>query len=180
MLGVRAERPTDPQDFALVLDWQAESMGQRPFDWPRPDGFPDVAEAWTSASRLLRSWKAHWSLAGGWWPTTGVRYRHHAAWLPPLPQTYGQVVDHLSRRLLARPATRLLKSAARSRTASPTWTCPGSSPASVPSRSGPWALPDPDATAGVGQAPIVGPRIVVGGPPCPAHQVRCPASGWWT
>jgi len=34
-------------------------MGQRPFDWPRPDGAPDVADAWTSVSRMLRSWILH-------------------------------------------------------------------------------------------------------------------------
>lgn len=119
VLGIRVDRPTNPDDFALVLDWQAESMGQRPFDWPRPDGFPDVAEAWTSASRMLRSWNAHWGLAGGWWPATGARYRDHASWMPPLPQRYGQVVDHLSRRLLARPSTPLLRAAAVAATTIP-------------------------------------------------------------
>ena len=71
-------------------------MGQMPFDWPRPDGFPDVAEAWTSASRMLGSWHVHWALAGGYWPKEGATYRSVKSWLPPLPARFDEVVDHIA------------------------------------------------------------------------------------
>lgn len=37
-----------------VLTSQLSSMGQQPFSWPAPDGYPDVAIAW--ASNLLPRW----------------------------------------------------------------------------------------------------------------------------
>ncbi|MDQ4008373.1 MAG: DUF1800 domain-containing protein, partial [Actinomycetota bacterium] len=108
-LDVKAARPTDDGDFAHATAWHTDFMGQRPFDWPRPDGPPDVADAWTSAGRMLNSWSIHRNLAGGW--TSGATYRSFEDWLPPLPASLDAVVDHVSRRLLARPATTALKAA---------------------------------------------------------------------
>lgn len=105
VLGMQPQRPRTDDDYANVMVWQADLIGQRPFNWVRPDGFPDVGDAWTSTSRMLVTWQVHWTLAGGWWPSSGVRYRSRAQWLPPLPIRYGQLIDHLSRRILARPAS---------------------------------------------------------------------------
>ncbi len=54
----------------------------------------------------------HWSLAGGWWPKTGVDYLQPTDWVPELPMRFAPLVDHLSRRILGRPSTRgILKAA---------------------------------------------------------------------
>lgn len=111
-LGVQVRRPTRDDDAANVIAHQISLIGQAPFDWARPDGFPDVADAWTSTSRMLGSWQVHWSLSGGYWPRSGVAYRPRTAWLPKLPARFDEVVDHMSRQLLARPASKRMQQAA--------------------------------------------------------------------
>ena len=46
------------------------------------------------------------------YPTQGTQYRAPTAWLPPLPARFGEVVDHVSQLLTARPATAEMKRAA--------------------------------------------------------------------
>ena len=104
-LGVRVSRPTGTESGASAIAFQMKTMGQMPFDWGRPDGFPDVAEAWTSATRMIGSWHAHWSLAGGSYPQRDTQYRSARSWLPALPARFNTVVDHVARELTARPAT---------------------------------------------------------------------------
>jgi uncharacterized protein (DUF1800 family) len=111
-IGVRAGRPGSVADFANAFAWQAQSMGQAAFDWPRPDGFPDTNDAWCGVTRILSSWQVHWSLAGGYAPSSGATYRTVEEWLPPLPAPFSVVVDDLSRRVLARPASAALQRAA--------------------------------------------------------------------
>lgn len=40
-------------------------MGQRPFYWETPDGYPDTAEAWSSSATMLWRWNLGLALAGG-------------------------------------------------------------------------------------------------------------------
>lgn len=109
VLGIRARRPTGrASDLSDAILWQGEAIGQRPFAWNRPDGFPDAGDAWTSVSRMLGSWRTHKNLAGGYWPRTAIDYREPMQLLPDLPARFDFVVDHLSRQLLARPASRRL------------------------------------------------------------------------
>ena len=56
-------------------------------------------------SRVLGSWSVHYSIAGGWYPTTAVRYRTPKEWMPRLPARFDEVLDHVSRQILARPAS---------------------------------------------------------------------------
>ncbi len=105
VLGMRPTgAPTRDSDFAHACVGQVGTMGQRPFDWPRPDGPPDVGDAWSSVSRLISCWSLHYAMAGAWQPGTGVSFRAPESWLPPLPSTVAGVVDHVSRQLLCRPA----------------------------------------------------------------------------
>lgn len=98
----------------------SEDMGQRPFDWERPDGFPDVADAWSSASRVLGSWKVHRNAAVGNFPQIGITYLPTEEWLPDLPAPFSTVVDHVSRRILAREASdAIIDAAATAADASP-------------------------------------------------------------
>jgi len=111
-LGVQVQRPSRADDAGNAIAHQISTIGQAPFDWPRPDGFPDVADAWTSTSRMLGSWQVHWTVAGGYFPATGVTYRPNAAWLPALPARFDEVVDHVCRKLLSRAATTRMQQAA--------------------------------------------------------------------
>ena len=65
-------------------------------------------------SRLLASWDLHYSLSASRQPKTGVTFRSPQSWLPPLPATVGETIDHVSRRILCRPAgNRLINTVAQ-------------------------------------------------------------------
>jgi len=90
------------------------SMGQQPFEWPRPDGFPDIGEAWSSACRMLGSWQLHKKTSAAKLPHEGIVYQPELFWLGPLPVRFDALVDRLCRLFLAKPATpRLVAAAAR-------------------------------------------------------------------
>lgn len=109
-LGVRVARPTTGKSAANAILWQTNSLGLGPYSWPRPDGRPDTASAWSSTSRLLASFDVHWGMAGGWWPNVDVTFRTAASWLPQRSIRFDQLVDHVSRRLTGRRSTsRLLQ-----------------------------------------------------------------------
>ena len=104
----------DENCAALAILTQCASMGQRPFDWPRPDGFPDTGEAWSSASRMLGSWRAHKNIAGGIYPKIGAKYQPSGYWLGRMPVRFDALVDRLCRLILSRPSNpRLLDTAVK-------------------------------------------------------------------
>jgi hypothetical protein len=111
LLGARAGKPVTDNDFARAIGWQLEALGQKPFGWPQPDGFPDTGPAWSTVGRVLGSLDLHLTLAGGWWPSTGVTYPAFDDWLPSLPSRFDRIVDAVSRRILQRPATPRLQRA---------------------------------------------------------------------
>jgi uncharacterized protein (DUF1800 family) len=77
-----------------------EVMGQLPFDWPPPNGYPDVAEAWGSTNGLLDRWNLALALGSGGLPGVAVDVSALAAGLRgPTPAT---LASHLTGRLLAR------------------------------------------------------------------------------
>ncbi len=110
--GVAISRPVNQQDAANAIYYIAKTAGQVPFGWGAPDGFPDNGPVWSSSSRIMGSYHVHYSLAGGHWPDTGVRYRSHASWLPERRLRFDSFVDHLCRVLLGRGSTRVLLGAA--------------------------------------------------------------------
>ncbi len=115
-LRVQLRRPTGPEAAANAILWQAGDLGTYPFAWPRPDGLPDHAAAWSSTSRFLASLRVHLNLAGGWWPKQDVKHRPHRAWVPLSRKRrsirFDELVDHLSEELLGRSAPRSLVRAA--------------------------------------------------------------------
>jgi hypothetical protein len=104
-LGVSIARPTKDDAAANAILWQTNQIGQVPFGWPRPDGRPDTADAWTSVSRILGSFDVHYTMAGGWWPSVGAGYRTPVSWLPAASVRFDALVDHLSRSMLGRAAS---------------------------------------------------------------------------
>lgn len=121
-LGVTIASPTTGEDAANAIIWQASHIGLAPFGWPRPDGLPDTGAAWSSVSRMLASFDLHYTMSGGWWPRGRATYRKPAQWLPQTSIRFDQLVDHLSRRILGRPSTALLRSVASQATGISAWT----------------------------------------------------------
>ena len=115
-LDVVVSRPTNGDSAANAMLWQTTTIGASPHDWPRPDGQPERGSAWSSASRVLASFQVHYSLAGTWWPNQGATYHSPASWVPVAAGQsirFDALVDHLSRRLLCRPASERVQQAAR-------------------------------------------------------------------
>jgi hypothetical protein len=107
-LDVTVKRPVDGSSTANSMLWQTEEIGQTPFEWARPDGPPETGAAWSAASRILASFQVHYSMAGGWWPKKDAVYHPLIDWVPltgAQSMRFDALVDHLSRRLLCRPAS---------------------------------------------------------------------------
>jgi uncharacterized protein (DUF1800 family) len=105
ILGITPHQPTEANSAANAIYWQVGSLGLAPYNWPRPDGQPVDAKAWTSPTRLLASMSLHWNMAGRWWPTKDMTFTLPPAFLPAEKVLFSDFVDHLSRVLLHRPAS---------------------------------------------------------------------------
>ncbi|WP_457666412.1 DUF1800 domain-containing protein [Thiolapillus sp.] len=75
------------------------ALGQIPFDWVPPDGYPDVADYWISTNGLLNRWNFASALAGSRLPGIRLDYLKLIGrdWHP------AALVDRLADRLLHRP-----------------------------------------------------------------------------
>jgi uncharacterized protein (DUF1800 family) len=61
---------TKPATITAALKYlqiMTQQIGNQPLAWDPPDGYPDVATAWRSASTLLTLWLHHAALAGDSW-----------------------------------------------------------------------------------------------------------------
>ncbi len=108
-LGMTAQAPTSKESFANGLSFALNST--LPYHWPRPDGPPEGEDVWAAPTRMLNSWKLHWSLASGS-PAAQVTYRTPASYLPVASLRFDRFVDHLCRLLLGRGSTPVLLDAA--------------------------------------------------------------------
>lgn len=115
-MRVTIRKPTRSDSAANSILWQCNDLGTYPLGWPRPDGMPDQAQAWTSTSRWLASLRMHQNLAGGWWPKADVKHRPYVSWIPKKRRVKGipfhRLVKRMSRQVLGRPATKQLVTAA--------------------------------------------------------------------
>ncbi|CUR60371.1 conserved hypothetical protein [metagenome] len=105
-LGIQLSRPTDDWSFANAMYWQYRELGQAPYEWPAPNGFPYDNRSWSSAGRILSSIDTHRSVTAGWWPSADrhqAAWRSDAAWLPRLPATVDEVIIHIGRLVLGQP-----------------------------------------------------------------------------
>jgi len=103
-LGITLTEPTVRDSAPHQVIWQAGTIGQGVGEWPRPDGQPLDDASWASPSRMLGSLSTHYVLSGGWWPTTDIRYRKPASWLPGPSVRFDVLVDHMSQQILHRHA----------------------------------------------------------------------------
>lgn len=91
--------PTGDNDLRGLL-WLTGTFGQAPMGWPAPNGYPDVAAAWSGASSTLNRWNFHVGLAGNWTLKTMKRPDVKTLVPSPLPKTYAALVDALAAKLL--------------------------------------------------------------------------------
>jgi hypothetical protein len=98
-----------------LRNWSIEEifieLGQRPYGWGPPNGYPDTAEAWISTGGLL----ARWNLAT--FLTQDVHFRREGSWgwrsqlhqrIPPPgepggPTTAGELVDAVASEVFGAP-----------------------------------------------------------------------------
>jgi uncharacterized protein (DUF1800 family) len=82
------------------LIFRLTQLGHAPMNWAQPNGFPDVAVAWSSAQGMLGLWNSHraWAQA----QTKGLTYPKLTDLAAP-PATTGGYLDALAVRLVGQP-----------------------------------------------------------------------------
>jgi hypothetical protein len=84
-----------------LLTWMAH-LGQVPFEWPLPNGYPDVAPAFASSGSLLARWDLAQALANNQ-VVDFLSYDADEVIGTPVPTTVKALVDRLVVRLLCHP-----------------------------------------------------------------------------
>ncbi|NDJ36792.1 MAG: DUF1800 domain-containing protein [Chloroflexi bacterium] len=87
-----------------VLFETLQRLGQVPFGWKPPDGYPDTAAAWLNTGGLLMRWNTaslltHTAYSATYEERMGVRADLHIEG----PRTAGQLVDAVAQRVFAVP-----------------------------------------------------------------------------
>jgi uncharacterized protein (DUF1800 family) len=109
------------------LIWSLYPLGQVPFEWEPPNGYPDVGAAWANTNGLLNRWNLASSLILNWWEGVSLPVERIVARTGA--RTAAALVDALAQRLLQRPfdppdRTRLIDYLAQGRPATarlPLW-----------------------------------------------------------
>ncbi len=96
--ALRGINATLKQGARNILRDHLISLGQMPFDWVPPNGYPDVATHWASTNGMLNRWNFSFALAR--MELRGIRYNYFSLigrdWRPV------KIVDALTRNLLHR------------------------------------------------------------------------------
>jgi uncharacterized protein (DUF1800 family) len=95
-LGARVSVP----DGAEQMLWALYSLGQVPFDWAPPNGYPDAGPAWATTNGLLSRWNVAASYAESWWD--GIELDTDALVGSSGARTVPALIDAFARRLLNR------------------------------------------------------------------------------
>ncbi|WP_395694881.1 DUF1800 domain-containing protein [Nocardioides sp.] len=115
-LGITLRKPGSPYDwddsdgvahaydFVNAMHDQYSELGQAPYDWPEPNGFPEVGAAWASAGRVLTAFDKHGEVATASWPSQGATWLKDSTLLPPLPATLQTVIDTIALRVVGQKA----------------------------------------------------------------------------
>jgi uncharacterized protein (DUF1800 family) len=110
-LGGRVDGQTEGRRGQDQLRRLLAGLGQVPFDWPAPNGYPDQSGAWLNAGALVPRWNAAELLVTGAVPLATIG----SAWRDGLPTGGDDLVDALSVRVLGEqpsPQTRSAVAAA--------------------------------------------------------------------
>ena len=97
VLGLQPSADLTLDGAALV--WALRALGQAPFEWSPPNGYPDVAGAYSSTATMLARWNAAQALVQG--QVRGLGRLDAGSLIgTPTPATAGGVVERLARVLL--------------------------------------------------------------------------------
>lgn len=86
--------------FYRVITEGLSELNQIPFNWPAPNGYPDVQGYWTNTSSVLTRWNLAFAIVEG--QVGGAVQAPMAQLIPTTAQTPIQIVDALAQRLLRR------------------------------------------------------------------------------
>jgi hypothetical protein len=109
LIRVTVSKPGADAAAANAILWQTAELGSSPFSWPRPDGQPVDNDSWSSPARMLASMHNHYTMAGGWWPSVGIRYRSPKSWAGLSKRKkkirFNTLVDKMSQEILHQRST---------------------------------------------------------------------------
>jgi uncharacterized protein (DUF1800 family) len=80
-----------------------EALGQHPFGWPAPNGYPDVEGAWLNAGALLARWNTAGDLVGRAWPP--ITYNTTALRATLTGKTATEIYDLVAKQLILESVT---------------------------------------------------------------------------
>jgi hypothetical protein len=86
-------------DYVRILSTQLATMGQVPFQWDPPDGYPDAKAYWLNTTALLNRWNFGFALAEG---RFAPWIQIDEAALAGTARSSAELVDRLAARLLRR------------------------------------------------------------------------------
>jgi len=101
---VRALAPDTgyPTDDGLLFFFAQSILGQLPFYWPTPDGYPDEQSYWASTGGMLNRWRLSFFSFAGFLPEINVIQVDYTPMLKGA-NTLAGVVDAISDNILMRP-----------------------------------------------------------------------------
>ena len=91
-----------PTDNGLLLFFAQSILGQLPFYWPTPDGYPDEQSYWASTGGMLNRWRLSFLSFAGYIPGIDVIDVDYTPMLNGA-STLGDVVDAITDNILMRP-----------------------------------------------------------------------------
>lgn len=95
--SVGATHATSNAPAVTDLYWLLRRVGHAPLAWAPPNGYPDVASAWMSASQLIQRWNLHRGIVHGWRDGLEPSAAFNTAIMP----VHGESVDEWVTRLCA-------------------------------------------------------------------------------
>lgn len=91
-----------PTDNGVLFFFAQSIMGQLPYYWPTPDGYPDIQSYWASTGGLLNRWRLSFLSFATVIPSIGVIQIDYTAMLSGT-NTLAAIVDALTSSILMRP-----------------------------------------------------------------------------
>ena len=86
---------------SMGLYHEISSAGQRLYNWPSPDGYPDYTEFWLTTQTMKRRWAIPMGLMENWWGTGALTNENFTARLPT-PLEENALTKHFAKRLLGK------------------------------------------------------------------------------
>ena len=91
-----------PTDNGQLMFFAQSSLGQLPFYWPTPDGYPDEQSYWASTGGMLNRWRLSFLSFAGFIPGIDVIQVDYTPMLNGA-NTLGSVLDSITDNILMRP-----------------------------------------------------------------------------